>query len=464
MKKIKIGMISLGCAKNQVDAEVMLAMLDAAGYELTNDAKKADIIIINTCGFIDDAKQEAIDTIIETGKLKEKKLKGIIVSGCLAQRYGKQIVQTLPEVNAVVGAYDFGNIVEAVEAVLKQEHIVRGTGLAKAKLKRPNGDIYYFSDNVDLSLDYLDFGRILTTPKSYAYLKVAEGCSNRCTYCAIPGIRGPFRSRTIDSLRAEALNLAASGIKEIVVVAQDTTMYGTDISADGKSMLPELIGMLDGIDEIQRVRLLYLYPDEVTEEILNAIKNSKKTLHYFDIPLQHINDRVLKRMNRRGNGAMYKKVIADFRAAMPDCVIRTSLITGFPGETNEEYLEMLDFLKETKLDRVGIFIYSKEEGTPAAKLPDQVPMTVKKRRYNELMRTQQAISYGKNIQRIGKVYDVIVDSFSNDGLFYKGRSYMEAPEEDGTIYFAAHDELSAGDIVKVKILQAEEYDLTGEQI
>lgn len=442
---IKIGMISLGCAKNRVDAEVMLSLIDKAGFTITNNEDEADVIVINTCGFIDAAKQEAIDAILETAEYKKNgKLKGIIVSGCLAQRYGRDIEKQLPEVDAIVGAYGFDNVCDAIEAVLSDKK-------------------YYF-DEEKLDLDYLNSGRILTTPGSYAYLKIAEGCSNRCTYCAIPGIRGPFRSRKVSDVVKEAKEIAKSGVKEIVVVAQDTTMYGTDISDDGKSLLPELLKELEKIDEIKFIRILYLYPDEVTDEIVEAIKNSKKVLHYFDIPLQHINDNVLKRMNRRGNGALYRKVIADFRKAMPDCVIRTSLIAGFPGEKEEEFEELLEFIKTTKLDRVGIFAYSKEEGTPAARLKEQLAKSVKTRRRNALMKAQQKISLEKNKERIGKVYDVIVDSFDEDGLFYKGRSYMEAPEEDGTIYFAAHDDLKAGDVVKVKILVAEEYDLTGEQV
>ncbi len=443
--KAKIGMISLGCAKNQVDAEVMLSLLKEEGYEITNDENEADVIVINTCGFIDSAKSEAIDAILQTAKLKASTgLKAIIVSGCLAQRFGKDIAEQLPEVDAVVGAYGFKNICDAVKAVL-------------------GGDKYYY-DDVDLSLDYLNSGRVLTTPKSFAYVKIAEGCSNRCTYCAIPGIRGPFRSRRISEIVTEAKKIAAEGIKELVVVAQDTTMYGTDLSKDGKSLLPELLRELESIDGIEFIRVLYLYPDEVTDEIIDAIKSSKKVLRYFDIPLQHINDDVLKRMNRRGNGALYRKVIDDFRKAMPDCVIRTSLIAGFPGETEDAHRELLEFIKTAKLDRVGIFAYSKEEGTPAARMKGQIPAQTKRRRRNELMAAQQKISFEKNQLRVGRVYDVIVDSFDEDGLFYKGRSYMEAPCEDGTIYFAAHDELSAGDVVKVKILVAEEYDLTGEQI
>lgn len=441
--EIKIGLISLGCAKNQVDAEVMLKLVADDGYTLTNDEAEADIIIINTCGFIDSAKQEAIDAIFEAAEYKKKGLLGIVVTGCLAQRYGKEIQAEIPEVDAIVGAYGYGNICDAIEAVLSKKK--------------------YFYDEENYSLDYLNSGRILTTPKSFAYLKIAEGCSNRCTYCAIPGIRGKFRSRKLSDIISEAKTIAQAGVKELVVVAQDTTMYGTDISADGKSLLPELLAELEKLKEIKFIRILYLYPDEVTDEIITAIKNSKKVVHYFDIPLQHISNRVLKRMNRRGDGKLYRKVINDFRKAMPDCVIRTSLISGFPGETEEDHVELLDFIKEYKLDRVGIFAYSKEDGTPAARLDGQIHGNTKKRRRNELMKAQQLVSLEKNKKRVGKTYEVIVDGFDEENMLYIGRSYMEAPEEDGNIYFAAHEELSAGDIVPVKILIAEEYDLTGEQ-
>ena len=461
-KKIKIGMVSLGCAKNRVDAEIMLGSISEAGYEITPFEDRADVIIVNTCGFIDSAKEEAIDAILEAAEMKEKgSAKAVIVSGCLAQRYGREILKSLPEVDAIVGAYGYSHILDAIESVLNRDRKVR-TDKEDAREILKKGNVCYFDDAADFSLGYLDGRRILTTPASYAYLKIAEGCSNRCTYCAIPGIRGPYRSRPADKLLEEARGIAAQGVSEIVVIAQDTTMYGKDLgNGDG---LPGLLEGLDRIDGIERVRILYLYPDEITDDILKAVKNCRKTVPYFDIPLQHISDGVLKRMNRRGNGALYRKVIEDFRKAFPECVIRTSLITGFPGETEENHRELKEFLKEYKLDRVGVFEYSREEGTPAARMKDQVHPATKKRRRRELMEIQNAISLEKNQSRIGKVYDVTVDGVSDDGMFYKGRSYMEAPEEDGFIYFAAKEELKTGQTVRVKIVVAEDYDLVGEQI
>ncbi len=465
--KIKIGMVSLGCAKNQVDAEVMLHLLNEAGYVLSSDPAEAEVICINTCGFIDSAKQEAIDSILEMAEYKQSGCcKGIIVTGCLAQRYAKDIMTQLPEVDAVIGVSGYDKICDAVGAILNGEKVIvtddeHGDERAVAE---ESSSINYFFDITDESLSYLNMGRIVTTPKSFAYLKVAEGCDNKCTYCAIPSIRGSFRSRSVDELLKEATALVLRGVKEIIVVAQDTTRYGTDISGNGASLLPELIEGLDRIMGLERIRLMYLYPDEVTEDLLSAIKNSKKVAHYVDIPLQHISDDVLERMNRRGSEELIKNVITRFRQELPDCTIRTSLITGFPGETEEDHEKLKSFLQDYCLDRVGIFTYSKEEGTRAAAMPRQIRKQVKERRYRELMEIQQKISLEANRARVGKEYDVIVDGASEDGLFYIGRSYAEAPDSDGVIYFAAKDDLEIGDVVKVKILVADEYDLTGEQV
>jgi ribosomal protein S12 methylthiotransferase len=464
---MKVGFVSLGCPKNQLDAEVMLHELVMAGYEITADETEADVVIINTCGFIESAKKEAIDNILDIAWLKEnRELKGLVVTGCLAERYAKEIIRQLPEVDAVIGVSGYDRICEAVETVLKGEKIILADPDDKKirSLAEKSPSLRYFYNIPGESLEYLNLGRVLTTPKSYAYLKVAEGCDNKCTYCAIPGIRGPFRSRAIDDLIKEARGFASLGVKEIIVVAQDTTRYGIDISGDGRSLLPELIEKLDEINEIERIRLLYLYPDEVTEGLLCAMKNSKKMAHYIDIPLQHISDDILERMNRRGSEELICNVIKKFREVMPDCIIRTSLITGFPGETEDDHLKMKEFLSSYKLDRVGIFTYSKEEGTAAAEMAGQIRKSEKERRYRELMLIQQKISLEKNQKRIGEEYDVIVDGVSEDGLFYTGRSYGEAPDSDGLIYFVAKDELEVGDIVKVKILVADEYDLTGEQV
>ncbi|MBP1587260.1 MAG: 30S ribosomal protein S12 methylthiotransferase RimO [Clostridia bacterium] len=504
---ISVGMISLGCAKNRIDSEIMLGLLKEAGYRITGDENKADIVIINTCGFIESSKREAIDAILETAALKESgNVKGIIVAGCLAQRYGNDIVKSMPEVDAVMGAYGYSDICKAVESVIGNvigqaagsvpegfaQSAARdigaarnvgaagnigearssvdgrgeapGEGPASGRTSAQNAaqGVCYFDDEVRLSLDYLDGERVLTTPGSYAYLKLAEGCSNRCSYCAIPSIKGPFRSRPLESVLAEAAALGKKGIKELVLVAQDSTMYGRDIA--GRSLLPELLEGLDGIGGIKAVRILYLYPDELDDDIFAAMTRSRKLLRYFDIPMQHISTAVLKRMNRRGTKEMYLEALERFRREMPDCVIRTSLITGFPGETEEDHRELKDFLRTAAVQRAGVFTYSREEGTKAAGFKDQIHGNTKKRRYRELMEILRANSEEFNRSRVGKVYDVIVDGTAEDGIFYTGRSYMEAPEEDGLIYFAAKDELSPGDIVKVKILIAGEYDLTGEQV
>ncbi|MBQ8827909.1 MAG: 30S ribosomal protein S12 methylthiotransferase RimO [Clostridia bacterium] len=437
-----VGMISLGCAKNRVDSEIMLGLLREDGYSISANPEEAEIIIINTCGFIDSAKQEAIDSILEMAEYKENaNCRRLIVTGCLAERYADDIEEQLPEVDAIVGICGYDKICEAVSC---------------------DGKYRYLSD--DYSLEYLNSSRILTTPFGSAYLKVAKGCDNKCAYCAIPDIRGPFRSRPLEEIVCEANQLAKNGIKEIVVVAQDTTRYGKDLNSNGESMLGELIRELDKIEGIVWIRLLYMYPDEITEDVFRVLRECKKVLPYIDLPLQHVNDSVLSRMNRRGSGELIRDIIKRFRRDIPGCVIRSSFITGFPGETEEEHKELLEFLKEMRLDRVGIFQYSKEEGTEAYKMKNQVSKRVKQSRYDELMLAQREISLAKNAERVGKEYDVLVEGVADDGLFYIGRSYAEAPEEDGNIYFTAKDCVEIGDIVRVKLLIAEDYDLTGEQV
>ena len=466
-KEIRIGMVSLGCAKNQVDAEIMLCLLSKNGYVISPNPSDADVICVNTCGFIDSAKQEAIDAILEMAEYKKTGCcKGIVVTGCLAQRYAKDIIEQLPEVDAIIGISGFDRVCDAVEAVLNGEKIIITDEVHKteAVAAEKSDCLKYLFDFTDESLSYLNSGRILTTPKSFAYLKVAEGCDNKCAYCAIPSIRGSFRSRPVEELLAEAKELVRNGIKEIIVVAQDTTRYGTDISESGESLLPELLEGLDNIEGLIRIRLLYLYPDEITEAVVTAMKNSKKLARYIDIPLQHISDDILERMNRRGSCELIEDVIENFRKSLPGCTIRTSLITGFPGETEEDHEKLKYFLQKHRLDRVGIFEYSKEEGTAAADMKSQVRKQTKQRRYKELMEIQQRISFEKNSERVGHTYEVVVDGVSEDGLFYIGRSYAEAPDSDGVIYFVAKDKLEIGSVVDVKILMAEEYDLTGEQV
>lgn len=442
---ISVGMISLGCAKNRVDSEVMLGLLSGAEYVITADPAEADVIVINTCGFIESAKQEAIDTILEMSEYKQSgKCKKIIVTGCLSERYAKEIEEALPEVDAIIGIGGYDRICEAIG------------------FDTENKKYIYTEKNYDIG--YLNSDRILTTPAGSAYLKIAEGCDNRCTYCAIPSIRGPFRSRAMSDIISEAERLVAGGVKEIVLVAQDTTRYGKDISDDGKPMLGKLVRELNNIENLKWIRLLYLYPDEMTEDIFSAMRECEKVLPYIDLPLQHIADGVLSRMNRRGSGELIRNTIRRLRRELPGCVIRTSLITGFPGETETEHQELAEFLEEMQLDRVGIFTYSKEEGTEADKMRPQIKKSVKERRFDELMSIQRIVSQRKNSERIGEIYEVLVEGVADDGLFFIGRSYAEAPEEDGNIYFTASDDINIGDIVRVKILIAEDYDLTGEQV
>ncbi len=443
MKNINIGIVSLGCAKNQVDAEIMAGELTAAGYVMTPDPAEAEIIIINTCGFIDDAKQEAIDTILEMAQYKEDGCcKGIVVTGCLAQRYFTDIQESLPEADAVVGIGGYKDILTAVEAVVKGNT--------------------YFDNTENYELDYLNGSRILFSPKGSAYLKIAEGCDNRCNYCAIPSIRGPFRSRSIEDIKEEAVKLAAEGVKELVLVAQDTTRYGKDIY--GSPKLSELVTELNKIEDIKWIRIMYLYPDEITKGLIETIAECEKVVPYVDLPIQHISTRLLKEMNRRGTGEDIRGIFREFKEKIPGVMIRTSLIVGYPGETEEDFLELKDFISEIRFDRMGIFKYSREEGTVAAELDCQVPDDVASERLDILMEIQKRISLENNQKRIGKIYDTLVEGVAEDGIFYVGRTYAEGPEVDGNVYFTSEEPLEPGNIVSVKILIAEDYDLTGEAI
>jgi ribosomal protein S12 methylthiotransferase len=440
---ISVGIVSLGCAKNQVDAEIMAGALTEAGYVITPVPEQAQIIIVNTCGFIDEAKQEAIDTILEMAEYKKAgSCRALIVTGCLAQRYFTEIQESLPEVDGIVGVGGFQDICEAVEKVCSE------------------GGYLNHRDNPDL--EYLNGSRILFTPKGSAYLKIAEGCDNRCHYCAIPGIRGPFRSRPMEELVQEAERLADEGVRELVLIAQDTTRYGKDLY--GEPRLTELIHRLDQIDGVQWIRIMYLYPDEITESLIETIKNCSKVVPYVDLPIQHISTELLKRMNRRGSGEDIRHIFQAFRDNIPGVVIRTSLIVGYPGETQEDFNELKEFVKETRFDRMGIFKYSMEENTVAAKMEPQVEEAVKEERYKALMELQQEISRANNELRVGRVYQTLVEGVSDDGIFYIGRTYAEGPEVDGNVYFTSPEPLEPGDMADVKILIAEDYDLTGEAI
>lgn len=440
----KIGMVSLGCPKNQVDAEIMLYRLKEAGYEITGNEGEADLVIVNTCGFIEDAKREAIDNILELGQLKEDgSLKGLIVTGCLAERYANEVIDEMPEIDALLGIGCNADIVSVVERVLSGE---KGIALFAEKEK----------------LD-MDSDRILATPRYTAYLRVADGCDNCCTYCTIPSIRGHFRSRTIESVLDEANRLARRGVRELVVIAQDTTRYGEDIY--GKLMLAELLNKLCEIDGIEWIRILYAYPERITDELLDTMASQPKIMKYIDIPIQHCNGEVLRNMNRRGDRRSLTELIAKIRAKMPDVAIRTTLITGFPGETEEQFTELCEFVNEIGFDRLGCFAYSAEEGTPAAEMDNQCEKSVKERRAEVIMNDQLRIISEKNQEKIGKTLDILVEGYDNYIRCCFGRSYADAPEIDAKIFFApSSPRPSEGDIVKVEIFDTIEYDLLGQQI
>ena len=440
----KIGMVSLGCPKNQVDAEIMLFKLKEAGYEITGNEGEADLVIVNTCGFIEDAKREAIDNILELGQLKEDgSLKGLIVTGCLAERYKNEVIDEMPEIDALLGIGCNADIISVVERVLSGE---KGIALFAEKEK----------------LD-MDSDRILATPRYTAYLRVADGCDNCCTYCTIPSIRGHFRSRTMESVLDEAERLAKRGVRELVVIAQDTTRYGEDIY--GKLMLSELLNKLCEIDGIEWIRILYAYPERITDELLDTMAAQPKIMKYIDIPIQHCNGEVLHNMNRRGNRKSLTELIAKIRTKMPDVAIRTTLITGFPGETEEQFTELCEFVNEIGFDRLGCFAYSAEEGTPAAEMDNQCEKSVKERRAEVIMNDQLRIISEKNQEKIGKTLDILVEGYDNYIRCCFGRSYADAPEIDAKIFFApSSPRPNEGDIVKVEIFDTIEYDLLGQQI
>lgn len=440
---IKVGMVSLGCPKNQVDAELMLAKLAEAGYQLTPNESEADVVIINTCGFIEDAKREAIDNILDVAANKQYgNLRGLIVTGCLAERYRDEVAKEFPEVDAVVGIGKNDDIADIVGRVCNGERVV------------------CFGDKTDAPLEG---DRVMTTPPYTAYLRVADGCDNCCTYCTIPSIRGSFRSRPMDSVVAEARRLAGSGVKELVVIAQDTTNYGTDLC--GHSLLPQLLDELCAIDGIEWIRTLYTYPDRITDELLDTVARQPKICNYFDIPLQHVNGEILSRMNRTGDRESLTALIGKIRSVLPDAVLRTTLITGFPGESEEQFAELCEFVKEARFDRLGCFAYSAEEGTPAAGFDGQIAQEVKERRAEVIMNSQLRIIEEKNRQRIGTAVEVLVEGYDSYIKCCYGRTRGDAPDIDAKVFFMPADKRPlAGDIVTVMINDTIEYDLLGEQI
>lgn len=439
----KIGMISLGCPKNQVDAEIMLKKLVDAGYILVQEADKADVVIVNTCGFIEDAKRESIDAILEMADLKaDGLLRKILVTGCLAQRYADEVFSEIPEVDGVIGIGANEDIVAACDALFESD------------------DAYSsFPEKEKLPLEG---GRILTTPEYTAYLKIADGCSNCCSYCAIPFIRGAFRSRRLEDVIEEAKMLCEKGVKEIILVAQDTTRYGEDIY--GELKLPELLGELNKIESLKWIRLLYCYPERVTDELIDAILENEKVCHYIDIPMQHADGEILRAMNRKGDKESLIKLVEKIRAKIPDIVLRSTFITGFPGETDENFTVLSEFVNEAQLDRVGCFAYSREEGTPAYDFENQVDPETAAERAEVIMDQQFRINEKKMEECIGKTLDVLVEGYDPYTDSYYGRSYMDSPDIDNSIILTSGYRIDDGDIVPVEIFDKDEYSLIGEAI
>ena len=415
---MNVGFISLGCSKNLIDTEVAIGLFKNNNYKIVNNPDEADILVINTCGFIESAKEEAINTILEMAEYKKKRCKYLIAMGCLVQRYYDDLVKLLPEVDLFIKIDEYNKLWDKIEDLLKRDIVEKSKTKTSTKI----------SEIKPLPMPtYNEFmERIVTTGKNYAYLKIGEGCSNKCTYCAIPYIRGPFVSRKIEEILDEAEMLAKKGIKELIVIAQDTTKYGVDIY--GESKLAELLEKLSKIKGIEWIRFLYSYPEGITDELIKVVASNNKIAKYFDIPIQHISNTILKKMNRRTNKEDIIKIINKIRKEIPDVTLRTSLIVGFPGETKENFEELLDFVKNTKFDKLGTFMYSKEEGTPAAKLPDQIHGNTKKARYNKIMEAQQEISKQILKNKIGKIYRVLVEDMSFDGKYFIGRTMQDVPE------------------------------------
>lgn len=440
---LKVYVETLGCAKNMVDSEIMMGLLTNNDYLLTKDKHTADIVIVNTCGFIEAAKQESIDTIIALGQLKnEGKCRLLVVAGCLGERYSEDLIKELPEVDAIIGTGNFPEIIQILDDTLQGKKIVK-------------------YGNINIQMDE-DLPRIISTPKHTAYLKIADGCDNGCTYCIIPRLRGSYRSRAIEQILKEAQALADSGVKEIILIAQDTTRYGIDLY--GQFKLADLLKELCKIEALSWIRVLYCYPDEITEDVIKVIASEKKICKYLDMPIQHCNNQVLKRMNRRTNKEHILKVIDRLRSNCPEIALRTSLIVGFPGETKEQFEELKQFVSDVQFDRLGVFTYSQEEDTPAAGLPDQIPEEIKEKRRDEIMILQQQISYKKNMEKIGNIYDILVEEKVEGESVYIGRTAYDAPEIDGIVYVHSERTLDPGVFVRVLIKDALEYDLMGEML
>ena len=440
---MKVGFVSLGCSKNQLDTEVMLHEVLQAGYEITPEETEADVVIINTCAFIESAKKEAIDNILDIAWLKKHaKLKAIVVTGCLAERYREEIINEFPEVDAVLGVGSIHNIVEAIKTVTeRKKKSVRYTSFEDKETVRLGGD------------------RVLTTPEYAAYIKIAEGCDNRCNYCAIPSIRGKFRSRPMEDLIAEAKNLDSLGVRELTVVAQDITRYGLDLY--GHYALHELLHRITEETNIPWIRLLYCYPDKITDELVAEIRDNDRILKYIDMPLQHVSDHMLSAMNRHGDGKTVRGVIEKLRREIPGIVIRTTFIVGFPGETQEDFDELCEFVKEAKFEHAGVFTYSREEGTPAYDFPDQIDEQIKQDRMDILMKMQMHINEAQNEEKVGSIIRVLCEDYDPVSEAHFGRSAADAPDIDGKVYFRAQGRIAPGSFVNVKVREVVDYDLYG---
>ena len=453
---MNVGFISLGCSKNLIDTEVAIGLFKDNNYKIVNNPEEADVLVINTCGFIESAKEEAINTILEMAEYKKKRCKYLIAMGCLVQRYYEDLIKALPEVDLFIKIDEYNQLWNKIEDLIKRDIV------EKSKIKTSTK----ISEIKPLPMPtYNEFmERVVTTGKNYAYLKIGEGCSNKCTYCAIPYIRGPFVSRKMEEILDEAEMLAKKRIKELIVIAQDTTKYGVDIY--GESKLAELLEKLSKIKGIEWIRFLYSYPEGITDKLIETVANNDKIAKYFDIPIQHISNPILKKMNRKTSKENIIKILEKIRNKIPDVTLRTSLIVGFPGETKENFEELLEFVKDTKFDKLGTFMYSKEEGTPAAKLPNQIHGNTKKARYNKIMEAQQEISKQILEGKIGKTYKILVEDISFDKKYLIGRTMQDVPEEDGLVYIKKDKNFNENEVlnnfVNCKIIDVSNYDLIGE--
>ena len=452
---MKIGFVSLGCSKNLVDTEKTIGIFKANDYEIVNTPEEAEVIVINTCGFIESAKEEAINTILEMAEYKKQKCKYLIVMGCLVERYKEELEKAIPEVDLYIKYSEYNMLWTKIQALLKDSKTEKDIEDKNNNINEKTSENKY--DNFDAIEE-----RVVSTGANFAYLKIADGCSNRCTYCAIPYIRGPQISRKMEDILKEAKKLASGGYKELIVIAQDTTKYGIDIYGEPK--LAELLDKISKIDGIKWIRFLYAYPETITPDLIKLVKENDKICKYFDIPIQHISDTVLKRMNRQSNGKTIRNLIQTLRKEIPNVVIRTTVMVGFPGETKEDFEELYNFLKEARFDKLGCFEYSKEEGTPAARIKEQIHPMTKKSRYNKIMSLQQEISKENLQKQIGKEVEILIEGKSFDGRTYVGRTYMDVPDIDGIAYLNTDKNLQEGDFVKAKIIDVSNYDLICKEI